>query len=333
MADPTFEEIAAALYAGAPEAFVASRKAQADGVADPEFASRIRALRKPSVAAWVVNVFAQERAGQLGEALQLAAELREAQDDLDASCAWRSSAGSAEHFTRRLAEIGGRVGRFPRRADHFCHAGGGGRQHLGRVLRPRRRRVPSPPGGWYEAIEPTASTDDIRDAVAGDIPELKPVPQRPSDELQARRLRREAERQRASAEKEKTAAERELERRDVALRDLQGRATELAERVSELEAELARTRAEAERVGEELLPAKERRADAAKRAEAAADAADRARPGHRRAVARSDETQPRLWRRRPGRKGSIGARYSHAAASSGSRVASACPKRHTRLNR
>lgn len=275
MADPTFEEIAAALYAGAPEAFVASRKAQADGVADPEFASRIRALRKPSVAAWVVNVFAQERAGQLGEALQLAAELREAQDDLDAS-ALAKLGRERRALTRRLAEMaaelagsrGERITSATREAVEgsisaaFFDPAAAGAVASGRLVR---------------AIEPTASTDDIRDAVAGDIPELKPVPQRPSDELQARRLRREAERQRASAEKEKTAAERELERRDMALRDLQGRATELAERVSELEAELARTRAEAERVGEELLPAKERRADAAKRAEAAADAADRAR--------------------------------------------------------
>lgn len=275
MADPTFEEIAAALYAGAPEAFVASRKAQADGVADPEFASRVRALRKPSVAAWVVNVFAQERAGQLGEALQLAAELREAQDDLDAP-ALAKLGRERRALTRRLAEMaaelagsrGERITSATREAVEgsisaaFFDPAAAGAVTSGRLVR---------------AIEPTASTDDIRDAVAGDIPELKPVPQRPPDELQARRLRRDAERQRASAEKEKTAAERELERRDAALRDLQGRATELAERVSELEAELARTRAEAARVGEDLQSAKERRADAAKRAEAAADAADRAR--------------------------------------------------------
>lgn len=275
MADPTLEEIAAALYAGAPEAFVASRNVQADGVADPELASRVRALRKPSVAAWVVNVFAQERAGQLGEALQLAAELREAQDDLDAP-ALAKLGRERRALTRRLAEMaaelagsrGERITSATREAVEgsisaaFFDPAAAGAVASGRLVR---------------AIEPTASTDDIRDAVAGDIPELKPVPQRPPDELQARRLRRDAERQRASAEKEKTAAERELERRDTALRDLQGRATELAERVSELEAELARTRAEAERVGEELLPAKERRADAAKRAEAAADAADRAR--------------------------------------------------------
>lgn len=275
MADPTFEEIAAALYNGPLEAFVASRKARAGSVDDRELASRILALRKPSVAAWVVNVFAQERAGQLGEALQLAAELREAQDDLDAP-ALAKLGRERRALTRRLAEMaaelagsrGERITPATRDAVEgsisaaFFDPAAAGAVASGRLVR---------------TIEPTASTDDIRDAVAGEISELESVPQRPPDELQARLARREAERVLAAAEKEQTAGERELEKRDAALRDLQGRATELADRVSELEAELARARAEAARVGEDLPPAKERRADAAKRAETAADAADRAR--------------------------------------------------------
>ncbi|WP_136040971.1 MULTISPECIES: transposase [unclassified Microbacterium] len=275
MADPTFEEIAATLYSGPPEAFVASRKARAGSVDDRELASRILALRKPSVAAWVVNVFAQERAGQLGEALQLAAELREAQDDLDAP-ALAKLGRERRALTRRLAEMaaelagsrGERITPATRDAVEgsisaaFFDPAAAGAVASGRLVR---------------TIEPTASTDEIRDAVAGEISELESVPQRPPDELQARRARREAERLLATAEKEQTAAERELEKRDAALRDLQDRATELADRVSELEAELARARAEAARVGEDLPPAKERRADAAKRAETAADAADRAR--------------------------------------------------------
>ncbi|MFJ2503219.1 transposase [Microbacterium sp. NPDC087592] len=274
MADPTFEEIAAALYAGAPEAFVASRKAQADGVADPEFASRIRALRKPSVAAWVVNVFAQERAGQLGEALQLAAELREAQDDLDAS-ALAKLGRERRALTRRLAEMaaelagsrGEKITSATREAVEgsisaaFFDPAAAGAVASGRLMR---------------AIEASASSDDIRDAVVGEIPELESVPQRPPDELQARRLRRDAERLLASAEKEHKTAERALAKQDAALEDLQSRVTELAKGVAELEGQLARTRAEAERVDKDLQQAKDRQTDARQQSEAAAGAVTRA---------------------------------------------------------
>ncbi|MDF2506797.1 MAG: hypothetical protein K0Q52_656 [Microbacterium sp.] len=275
MADPTFEEIAAALYAGPPDTFVSSRKDQAAGVDERELASRILALRKPSVAAWVVNVFAQERAGQLGEALQLAAELREAQEDLDAA-ALAKLGRERRALTRRLAEMaaelagsrGERITSATREAVEasisaaFFDPAAAGAVASGRLVR---------------TIEPSASADDIRDAVAGEIPELEPAPQRPPDELQARRLRRDAERQLANAEKEHTAAERELATHDAALQKLQTRAAELAESVAELEAQLARTRAEADRVGEELPQATDRQAEAAQKVDVAADAVTRAR--------------------------------------------------------
>ncbi|MBT2495328.1 transposase [Microbacterium sp. ISL-59] len=274
MADPTFEEIAAALYAGPPEAFVSSRKARAESVDDRELATRIRALRKPSVAAWVVNVFAQERAGQLGEALQLAAELREAQDDLDAPALaklGRERRALTRHLAEMAAELAGSRGEKITPATReavegsisaaFFAPAAAGAVASGRLVR---------------AIEPSASTEDIRDAVAGEIPELESVPQRPPDELQARRLRRDAERQLASVEKEHKAAERELTMRDAAMQELQTRATDLARSVAELEAQLAKTRAEAERVGEELPQAKERQADARQQAKAAAGAVTQA---------------------------------------------------------
>lgn len=275
MADPTFEEIAAALYAGPPEAFVSARKARAGELVDKDLAARVLGLRKPSVAAWVVNVFAQERAGQLGEALQLAAELREAQADLDAA-ALAKLGRERRALTRRLAQAaselagsrGGRITAATREAVEgsisaaFFDPAAAGAVASGRLER---------------TIEPSASAADIRDAVAGDIPELQPAPQRPPDELQERRARRESERRVAAAEKEQASAERELAQRESALAELVSRAAELAESVSELEAQLARTRKEAARVGEDLPKERDRRADAAKKADAAADAVMRAR--------------------------------------------------------
>ncbi|MFK3676778.1 transposase [Microbacterium sp. NPDC090218] len=275
MAVPTFEEIASALYAGPPEAFVGSRRARAEEVDEGELASRILALRKPSIAAWVVNVFAQERAAQLGEALRLAAELREAQEDLDAP-ALAKLGRERRVLTRRLAETAAEL------------AGSRGERITPATLEAVERTISAAffdpvaagavaSGRLLRPLEPTASTADIRDAVAGDIPDLEPVPQRPPDELQARRARRDAERRLAAAEKEQTAAKRELDEREEGLQALQSTIADLSDRAAELEKELARIRAEADRAEQELPQAKERRADAAAQADAAAGAVALAR--------------------------------------------------------
>jgi hypothetical protein len=275
MADPTFEEIAAALYAGPPEAFVSSRKASADEAGGGELASRILALRKPSIAAWVVNVFAQERAAQLGEALRLAAELREAQEDLDAA-ALAKLGRERRALTRRLAQAAGEL------------AGSRGERITPATLEAVERSISAAffdpvaagavaSGRLLRALEPTASTDDIRDAVAGDVPALEPEPERPPDELQARRARKEAERELAAAEKEQAAVKRELAKREEALQTLRSQVADLADRASELEEELARVRAEGKRADQDLPQMQERREEAAEKAADAARAVDQAR--------------------------------------------------------
>ncbi|TCJ22793.1 transposase [Microbacterium sp. PI-1] len=275
MVDPTFEEIAAALYAGSPEAFVASRKDRASEVEDAELASRILALRKPSIAAWVVNVFAQQRAGQLGEALRLAAELREAQDELDAP-ALAKLGRERRALTRRLAETAAEI------------AGSRGERITPATQEAVERSISAAffdplaasavaSGRLLRALEPTASATDIRDAVAGDIDSREAAPQRPTDELQERRARREAERRLAAAEKDQTAAERELAKQERELQGLRARAAELAEKAEELEAELTRTRVAASHVERDIPEVQERRAIAAERVDDAAEAAALAR--------------------------------------------------------
>lgn len=275
MADPTFEEIAAALYAGSPEAFVASRKDRASEVDDAELASRILALRKPSIAAWVVNVFAQQRAGQLGEALRLAAELREAQDELDAP-ALAKLGRERRALTRRLAETAAEL------------AGSRGERITPATREAVERSISAAffdplaasavaSGRLLRALEPTASATDIRDAVAGDIDSREAAPQRPTDELQERRARREAERRLAAAEKDQAAAERELAKQETKLQGLRDRAAELAEKAEELEAELTRTRVAASHVEREIPEVQERGAIAAERVDDAAEATALAR--------------------------------------------------------
>lgn len=269
MADPTLEEIAAELYAGPQSEFVSARSDRAAQVSDAGLSARIRAFRKPAVAAWVVNLFAQERAGQLDQALRLAAELREAQDDLDAP-ALAKLGRERRQLTRRLAEEaadlagsrGERVTAATLEAVHqtisaaFFDSGAAAAVASGRLVR---------------ALEPTASDDDIRESVAGEVTALEPSPARPVDELKARRVRREAEKRVAAAEKSLTTAERELAKRDKALDALEARTSELSEEEADLEARLEKVRKEAQRVQRDKPDVEAQRAEAAEQAEAAAD--------------------------------------------------------------
>ncbi|KJQ53376.1 hypothetical protein [Microbacterium sp. SA39] len=275
MADPTLEDIARALCSGPPEDFVSARNTRAKEAEDATVAAEIRALRKPSTAAWVVNVFAQERSDQLDQALQLAAELREAQEDLDAP-ALANLGRERRQLTRRLAETAADL------------AGSRGERITPATLEAVEQTISAAffdpdaaaavaSGRLIRALEPTASADDVRDAVAGEIRALAPSPARPADELQARRLRREAEKRVTAAEKELAAAERELAKQDKALDALQTRAAELSEEEADLEARLAKVRKEAEQLRKEKPTVETHRIEAAERADAAAVEVDDAR--------------------------------------------------------
>jgi len=270
MAARTFDEIAAQLYAGPLDDFVSARNALAKESGDADLAASARALRKPSVAAWVVNVFAQERAAQLGEALSLAAELREAQEDLDAA-ALAKLGRERRALTRRLAQAAAQLAQS--RGERVTTATlDAVEQTISAAFFDQDAAAAVASGRLVRALEPTASTDDIRDAVAGELPTRQPSAPRPPDELQARRERREAERRITTAEKDLAAAERALAKQDEVVQTLTARAEELADGIADLEAQLERLRAEAERVEHDLPAETEKRAEAAERKDAAADA-------------------------------------------------------------
>lgn len=77
--------IADGLYALAPGDFTAAR----DGLvkenrSDKAFAARIKALRKPSVGAWAINLVVRRESEQVAQLLDVGASLRRAQGGLDA---------------------------------------------------------------------------------------------------------------------------------------------------------------------------------------------------------------------------------------------------------
>jgi septal ring factor EnvC (AmiA/AmiB activator) len=85
VADDPLLAIADELYALPLADFTPRRDALVkEHKADKELAGRIKALRKPSIAAWVVNLFVRRDPDQVDQVLQVGAALREAQANMSA---------------------------------------------------------------------------------------------------------------------------------------------------------------------------------------------------------------------------------------------------------
>lgn len=272
----SLSEIAAELYTQPLGEFIAARNARAADASDKALAAGIRALRKPSVAAWVVNVFARERASQLGEALQLAAELREAQEDLDAK-ALAQLGRDRRALTARLATAaadlaesrGERVTPSTRDAVQ---------QTISAAFFDPDAAAAVASGRLVRELEPTGTFADAMDTiVGGGAPSAPLEPSAPPDELKARRARRDAERALREAEQAHERAARDAAKAERVADKAASRVEELVSRVAELEKELGAARREAERAEAEAADAKERRVDASQTADQAEDAVAAAR--------------------------------------------------------
>ena len=71
------------LYAGSPEEFTDQRNAAAKACDDKAVAAQLKKLKKPSVAAWAVNLLVRREAEQIASVLALAESLRAAAAALD----------------------------------------------------------------------------------------------------------------------------------------------------------------------------------------------------------------------------------------------------------
>lgn len=78
-------DIASGLYSRPLDEFTAARNDLAKNLDDKALAKEVRALRKPSASAWLLNMMAVHRGSELREALDLGAAMREAQEQLDRS--------------------------------------------------------------------------------------------------------------------------------------------------------------------------------------------------------------------------------------------------------
>lgn len=272
--DPSLLEIASALYSALPEEFVSARNALAKGAEDPRLAAQIAALRKPSAAAWVVNVFARERSAQLGEALRLAEELREAQDDLDAATLAELGRQRRALTTRLAAEAVGIVkARGARVTDATLEAV---RQTISAAFFDPDAAAAVASGRLVRELEPAVAVD-LATAVGGGTPEVPASAPEPVDEIAARRESRKAEKALRDAEQAHARATRDAQRAARDAGDAADRADRATARIAELERDLARARMDADSAEEDAAATAERQDRAAGRARETAGAIAHAR--------------------------------------------------------
>ncbi len=94
---PDLLEIADELYGRALADFTPARDARVKELKGTPLAARVKALRKPSTAAWVVDLLVRREAAQVDQVLSVGAALREAQEAM--------SAGELRTLTRQRRQV------------------------------------------------------------------------------------------------------------------------------------------------------------------------------------------------------------------------------------
>lgn len=267
------DAIARELYALPPEDFTSARNARA-AASDRALAARVKALRKPTAAAWAVDLLARE--GQLAEALELAGALREAQDDLDGAELTRLSrqrralvGALATQAVELAAERGVSVSGAARTdVEKTINAAVMDAAAAAAVMTARLVRPLEASG--FDAV-------DVSDAVGGSLPGVPDAPVPSRDDLAERRARKAAEKALREAERAAGEADRELAKIDAKLEKSRERADHLRERIADLRAELARFEADAVKAEREAQRLDGDRTEAAARVHTAERDAEKAR--------------------------------------------------------
>jgi hypothetical protein len=107
------EEVAAELYGLAPEDFTATRNARAKEAkesGDAALAAAIRAMRKPPVGAWLLNLLVRDRPDEVEALLELGVRLRAAQGTLGPA-ELKALGEERRRLTRAVAEEAAGLGR------------------------------------------------------------------------------------------------------------------------------------------------------------------------------------------------------------------------------
>lgn len=269
--DAGLDEIAAELYALTPAEFTAARNARA-AASDPALAKRVKALRKPSVAAWAVNLLARQ--GQLADAIELSAALREAQEDLDAAELSRLGAQRRQLVAALAKQAVGLA------SDAGVTLSAGARDEVEKTVNAAVMDAAAAAAVLTARLVTTLEAGDIdpaalADAVGGSLPGAVEPARR--DDLAERRARKAAEKAAREAERLANEAERELARVEARRAKAQERVDHVRERIDDLRRDLAALEADAAAAEQKLDTIEAERRDAASRARAAQEESDRAR--------------------------------------------------------
>ena len=261
-------QVAHELYGLPPAEFVATRTARAKQADDKAVAAAIRALPKPSVAAYVVNQLVRQRHDEVEQLIELGDALRQAQVGLDGA-ELRKLDQQRRQLTRAVAAEGRRLAAdggtsvseaAATQVDQTLHAAMADPDAADAVRSGRLSRALAASG-----FGPV----DVSDAVVA--PEaLASVTS--LTEKRAAAARRQAERDLVAARAELVAAEREAAHARASTRSAADAADAAHARRAELEQRVTGLREELARAEQQLTETKQE-AKAAKRALKAAEAA------------------------------------------------------------
>ena len=266
------EERLDALYHGPLEEFTAARNELAKELRDDgkrAAADWVKALRKPTRAAWVTNQLGARRRADLANALERGAELRGLQEKLLAGKVDRDRLRDAARAEQRAIES------LMRTAEAIAREHGAGSQILDRVAETLQAAASDPEVA--EAIEKGRLEREARATslgLVGPATAAKRAPARrkagkqaeraKSDKREAERTakaeraereaRREAAKRRRAAERALATAEKRIERERSVVERLRDDLAEREQRIAEAEAEADRAREELKKLDEGEVP-------------------------------------------------------------------------------
>ena len=281
-------ELADGLYALPLERFTPERDALAkQHKGDKELAAALKALRKPSVAAWVVNLFVRREAGQVEQVIAVGAALREAQEGMDGAelrtlTKQRRQLTSA--VTQQARSLAGDEGvKVTSAVADQVEA-----TLTAAMLDPECARAVRS-GLLLSALSSTGvDTVDVAAAVAvpealgfAASPTAAEAPARPELHVvpgdERARARERAEEALAQAETAESDARGDLVTAAEQVDELKARSLQVKSEIDELRRRLSDLETQAEETDDELAEAEERRADAESAHDTAVTVLDRAR--------------------------------------------------------
>lgn len=296
MAEDSLLSIAEELYSLLPAEFTGTRnqwakQTKADG--DTELAKQVSALRKPSVAAWVVNMMMRHQGDQMTQVLELGASLRQAQADLDGEALrelTRQRRQLTTAVTRQGRDLAGELGT---RITESVAEQVQGTLHAAMVDEDAAAAVRS--GLLVSALEATGvGTADVVDSVAvpeaiGMTPRARPMPERKRAGLSVV-----PEPERAPEDEEKRRAADERRALQAAVDQAVAEADEARKRVRKAGKRVEKVQARTLQAAEELEEARRRVADLEHELESLDGEVEKAEEKKQKAEQRYTEAQQEL---------------------------------------